>query len=352
MHRRIAGCATRLVTSTLAVSTLAVSTLAIGTLRTSTAAAEADVCGGSGAPEVHVSLAAVPQPERLQRSICEWFESEPWRVRFVDGGHGAPGRALSVVVVLRGPHDAELSFDDGSSARERRELTLPGGLDETGLEIIAQVIHSSAEAHAERATRPPATEVDESPASAPRATAHTEAPLALGLGAGFHGYARGPEPTTFGPSMSIELGWQLGDVRAGVYARGALWTSNGKRSSELEISLRGATAQGGVSLQSPLGALVTRAALGAGADFSDVDVSVRAADEARRLPFSSQPRPFIGGELGVRRRIWQLDVGAAALLRWQLLASHYQVRDEDGPRTILRPWRLQPGALIEVGHSW
>jgi hypothetical protein len=97
---------------------------------------------------------------------------------------------------------------------------------------------------------------------------------------------------------------------------------------------------------------VGRAAIGAGADFARVDVRVRDADEARRLPFSSRARPFIAGELGLQRRVWQLDVGASALARWQLLASHYQVQDEDGPRTILRPWRLQPGALIEVGHVW
>lgn len=334
---------------------VAVWLVAVGVLA-SAAADAADECGaGNGsAPQVRVTLAALAEPERVQRSICDWFASEPWRVTFVTADSGARGPALSVVVRLRAPREAELVFDDGSGAPERRELALPRGLDETGLEIIAQVIHSSAEAYGERTTaRAPATVVDEPFAAAGAAAPHTRAAdssLSLNLSAGFHAYARGPEPTTFGPGALAELGWQLRDITLGVYARAALWTSATQQSSELELSLRGATAQGGASLSHALGSFVARAALGAGADFARVDVRVRDADEVRRLPFSSRARPFVAGELGLQRRVWRLDVGASALVRWQLLASHYQVQDEEGLRTILRPWRLQPGALIEIGH--
>ncbi len=96
-----------------------------------------------------------------------------------------------------------------------------------------------------------------------------------------------------------------------------------------------------------------RLAVAAGADVPQLDVQVR-DEQALRLLADARPqaRPFVGLETGLTWRFGDLELGLLALVRWQLLSSHYQVQRAGQLETLLRPWRLQPGGTAEVAYVW
>jgi hypothetical protein len=41
-----------------------------------------------------------------------------------------------------------------------------------------------------------------------------------------------------------------------------------------------------------------------------------------------------------------------AHLRWQLLATRYQIRDDEAIVPLFQPWRLQPGLALDAAYRW
>ena len=54
----------------------------------------------------------------------------------------------------------------------------------------------------------------------------------------------------------------------------------------------------------------------------------------------------------MRHRMGSFELGVDARLRLLWQDTPNQILTPDGAVTVLDPWRLQPGALIELGYVW
>jgi hypothetical protein len=83
----------------------------------------------------------------LRAAICDWFHDDRWRLSFTRGealpGPGAaPRLRLAIELFAQG---ARL-YADSPDGRWRHDVTLEAGLDDAGVEAIAEALHSTAQA--------------------------------------------------------------------------------------------------------------------------------------------------------------------------------------------------------------
>jgi len=337
-------------------------------------------CGGQGPDVLLLTLIQIAEEPELRRAICDWFSDEPWHVSFRSLGEALPraeypSQGELCVTVLLSPQYAQLNVTaparDESSAPARwlERVPLVSGLDEVGIEVVAQTLHSTAQASLSRTPLPPAPAPPLPPPLLPSVVTST-GPRSLDVPApapssgwrppvhtavGYQLYAHGSEPMTHGPSLRIELDWLSRSVVLGAFARTALFTSTAARASGVELDLTGLGLGGGVSASLAWGRWTGRAALGANVDLLDIDVGVQDATAVRSLGGGSpRPRVFLTGEVGPSVRFGPVELGLVGLLRWQMSSTHYDIKGEAGepPRTIVQAWRLQPGAALEVAYVW
>jgi hypothetical protein len=416
---------------------------------------------------LEVTLIDVREAGEVHAAICDWFREGGWRVQFftsdrlpwLNESAQSSEATLRVGITRPSAREAQLLLEVASereqaTRRWERRVALRNGLDDVGVEVIAQALHSLAQAalqtktvgspsaqadeqerlgpassdasgepslaesgwspllensvsdaalarvarpasfereeaartRAASVTRPPARTVQplapppRPPLAArrPRTARRTPTPgldvapaaslrsaetlaadaaiieLTLRLGLGYQMYARGPEPATHGPLLRVELTAPFGRWWLGAFARAGLFTSASTLPQEdLELRLSGASFVLGAAAQREWAPLGARLGVAAGADVPELDVQVR-DEQALRLLADTRPsaRPFVGVETGLTWRLGDLEIGLLALVRWQFLASHYQVQREGQLETLLRPWRLQPGGTLEVAYVW
>ena len=338
-------------------------------------------CGGPGPDALLLTMIQIPEEPALRRAICDWFSDEPWHVSFRSLGDALtraeyPSQGELCVTVLLSPEYAQLNVTaaprDESSAPTRwlERVALASGFDEVGIEVVAQTLHSTAQASLSRAPLPPPPPPPLPPPLVPSVVTST-GPRSLDVptpsrssgrrppvhtALGYQLYAHGSEPMTHGPSLRIELDWLSRSVVLGAFARTALFTSTGAQASGVQLDLTGLGLGGGLSASLPWGRWTGRAALGANVDLLDVDVSVQDATAVRSLGGGSpRPRVFLTSEVGPSARFGPVELGLVGLLRWQTSSSHYDIKPEqegEPPRTIVQAWRLQPGAALEVAYVW
>jgi hypothetical protein len=377
-------------------------------------------CGGSGPDSLVLTLSRIPDEDELRRAICDWFSDEPWRVRLRSVGSELPraekvrAGELLVTILLASKSSAQLNVtapgrSAGSPPARWLELVpLHGGFDDVAIEVLAQTLHSTAQASLARAFPPtapaapplpvaaPALAVDAitraspivsargAPASTPPAVASAATAPILALAPapaesespadeararpdfalyperarrvhsalGYQFYARGGEPLTHGPTLRMELDLLTRGVVLGSFVRAALFTSTPARSGGVEIGLEGMGVGAGLAASLPAQHWLGRLALGTNLDLIDLGVSVNDPEAWRSLPGRTRPRLFLTAETGVAARFSRFEIGADALLRWQTSSSHYDVLEGGQPHTLARAWRLQPGAALEVAYLW
>jgi hypothetical protein len=360
-------------------------------------------CGGSGPDALEVTLARMPREPALRHAVCDWFRDEPWRVTFHSQEAALPradvpaSGQLLVTIFPLSADAAQLNITapgrspDWRPARWLERVPLRSGFDDVGIEVIAQSLHSTAQATLSRALVPPpappappnppapsALPTSALPTSALPATAslaaeepvlraersasgeldaparvHYGLPLPVHTALGYHFHARGSEPVTHGPSLRIELDWLSRDVIFSSYVRTALFTSPRARAEGVELGLNGIGLGAGLAASVPSGRWTGRFALGSSVDLLGLDVGVVDDSETRSLGGGRpKPRFFMTSEAGLSRRFARVEVGLSALLRWQTSASYYEVLDEGETRTILRASRFQPGAALEIAYVW
>jgi hypothetical protein len=374
------------------------------TMPRATLSAEAPLsCGGGNALEV-LLVGDAAQPA-LAASICDWFRDEPWRLSIRSGTHLEPkaSAAPNVVVALDSPERARLSIATADGRRWIHEVALAAGLDESGVEVVAQALHSAFDATRPAPASPPApalppapappstasratpaehppsrsTTSDAPPVGAPRhptepltverpetarrsaadpasARRTADRPLPVHTGAGYRAYLRGAEPIAHGPALRIAVEWLPNGVPGlGSFFSAALLESARKRVNGLAIDSSNASLAAGVQLRTLGRPRVAQASLGAGVDLVALDVAVLDPDSLRlSSDRRARPRPFLLGELSGAWRQGSLELALTACARWQLLATHYRVRDEQTFVTLLRPWRLQPGLGVDAAYVW
>jgi hypothetical protein len=359
-------------------------------------------CGGSGPASIDVAWVNIEAKHALERAVCDWFRDERWRVRFTSVRLVPAPRApetLSIAVELRSAERARLHVTVASKQYWTHDVALSTGLDETGVEIIAQTLHSIADAvtrAAPAAARPkplaggaargapaanagPPTPVTEPAPSNPRgplgdpraelvpSPAVTAGPDRVGArdvvvagralpvhtGIGLVGFLRGQEPMSYGPALGIAVDWSRQQPSLGSFFRAALFTSGEKRVGGLEVKSSGVSLGSGVSLSVPFSALAVRVALGGSADLVALDVQVLAPTELRLSGNRrARPRFFLGAEAGIARRFGAFELELLALVRYQLSHTAYQVQDGQALSTLFESWQLQPGLSLGAGYVW
>ena len=355
-------------------------------------AAALEVCGGAGPEtlEVVVALAtdttgAVALDETggaLRRAICDWFRDDRWRVRFASRAPASarPSTALRIAIELRSPQSAHLDAD-GPGGRWTHEVPLPTGLDDAGIEAVAEALHSTTQAqtapplvaHAARPAPAPAapgpapahpeTDVPEllpAPVSAVGESSASARPRAAGrhlpvhTGLGYQAYARGPEPIMHGPMLHIELDALTSPLTLGASFRAGLFTSATRRTTGFDVRTSGTSLSLDGAASLPItDRLTAHAALGGGVDLVAVAARVNDPQLVRLLPArDTSLRPFAGAEAGLRYRAGAFEVALDGLLRLLFFETEYQLLTPDGPVTLFAPWQLQPGALLELGYVW
>jgi hypothetical protein len=280
-------------------------------------------CGGNGPANIDVSWVNIDAQQALESAVCDWFRDDPWRVRFSRLSFVPAPRApetLSIAVELASAERARLHVTVSPEPYWTHDVALSAGLDETGVEIIAQTLHSITDAvvrsapararpkpvagSAARAPDADAGQVTPSPAATDgndRGGARDKAVAGRGLaahtGIGFVAFLRGEEPTSYGPASSIAVDWSRQPTTLGSFFRGAPFTSDEKRAAGLEVKSSGA-------------------------------------------------------EAGMTRRFGAFELELLALARYQLSHTAYQVRDGQALTTLFESWRLQPGLSIGAGYAW
>jgi hypothetical protein len=322
----------------------------------------------------NTTLPASPLPlAALHRAVCDWFREDSWHVRFSSQPSlpdPTASRGLRLVIALTSPRTARL-YADAPRGRWVHDVPLEAGLDDVGIEAVAEALHSAAQAATAEAIPPrPRSErpVDANtprsdalmarpdaepapPEPAPRepdrATATSErAPpprtlvegsgLPVHTALGYQAYARGEEPLMHGPALHLELDALSWAVTLGTYFRASLFSSGTRRTIGFDVRTSGASLSLGAAASVPVAGLTARTGIAGGLDL--IALAVRVADPGlvRQLPHESASlRPFVGGEVGLL-----------------LIETRYQLLTSAGPMTLFRPWQLQPGGMLALGYVW
>jgi hypothetical protein len=391
--------------------------------------ARAQGCGGAG-PTLDVVLVGALAQHGLEAAICDWFRDEPWRVRFSNEAAMTErsAGALRVVVRLPSAEQARLDVDGPAGRAWVHHVPFAAGLDEAGVEVLAQTLHSmvqaaamppsparrgdddarvpgasgrlggghagvpsSRAATAGHASQPVALADDATPrtAAAPEADSAARAastataastptpevpaspqpaaapvrpsptprppgrPLPVHTGVGYQAYLRGEEPPAHGPALRFALDWLPREPTLGSFVRLALLGASQQEVQGLSVDSSALSLSAGVHGSVSRGRVSGRAALGGGVDLIALDVGVLDPERLRLLPDRrARPRPFLLTEAGVVWRAGPLELGLSALLRWQLLATRFQIRDGERSVRLFAPWRLQPGMALDVAYLW
>jgi hypothetical protein len=360
-------------------------------------------CGAGSEPLAVVLLVPAPPaaaPDRaalgaLRDAICDWFQGDRWSVSFSQqAALSDPNvRHLRLSLELRSsaadrPNlDAARLHIDTANGRSVHDVPLESGLDDAGLEAIAEALHSTAQAASAEAPPParanalatPALEpkLDAPPASAfstasaavpaPRddstsdraSIARATGPVARGrhfpmhTALGYQAYARGAEPFMHGPALHVELDVLSHAFTLAGYFRASAFTSGTRRSAGFAVRSSGASLSLGAAASLPIGAAGLRAAASSGVDLVALDVRVIDPELVRSIPDRRvAPRPFSSLEAGVRYGLGSFELAADALVRWLWADTQYQVRSGERRLIVFQPWQLQPGAIVELGYVW
>jgi hypothetical protein len=360
-------------------------------------------CGAGREPLAVVLLVPAPPaaaPTRgalgaLRDAICDWFQGDRWSVSFSQqAALSDPNvRHLRLSLELRSSAADRPSLDtarlhiDTASGRSVHDVPLQSGLDDAGIEAIAEALHSTAQAASAEAPPParadalatPALEpkLDARPASASStasaavpplhddgtsdraSSARAPGPVTSGrhfpmhTALGYQAYARGAEPFMHGPALHVELDVLSHAFTLAGYFRASAFTSGTRRSAGFAVRSSGASLSLGAAASLPIGAASLRAAASSGVDLVALDVRVIDPELVRSIPDRKvAPRPFSSLEAGVRYSLGSFELAADALLRWLWADTQYQVRAGERRLIVFQPWQLQPGALVELGYVW
>ncbi len=275
-----------------------------------------------------------------------------------------------------------------------RDVPLDQGLDELGLERIAQVIHASSLALWHGSEQSPRNEVEQrleqltatEPASeparewsdvpgpddpepaapAPRESSEPVTPSgtasradrppgapspspAVRVALGYGATTRGPEGLAHGPQLDLALltGTQPLGVGGTLSARYLLPIE--AEAEHLAISTTGVRLRAGAASHwTAAERLAFETAVTGGVDV--IAYEARSTAQVRTLPRETEARPVVAVQIGFRVPARDWSLAGAATLDVQLLRTHYDIARAGGPDRVLEPFTAQPGFVV-VG-SW
>jgi hypothetical protein len=314
-------------------------------------------------------------PRSLRDAVCDWFRDDRWSVSFSQRAALPEPSARGLRLSLELRVDLARLHIDTTSGRSVHDVPLGSGLDDAGVEAVAEALHSatqatSVELHPGSEAAPSASPSSASGVSTAAArdeatpdggsnSVRASSPATRGrqfpvhTALGYQAYARGAEPFMHGPALHVELDALSRAVTLAGYFRAAAFTSGTRRSGGFAVGSSGVSLSLGAAASLPVGGVSLRAAAGSGVDLIALDVRVIEPTLVRSVPDRHvAPRPFSGLEAGVRYGLGSFELAADALVRWLWVDTPYQVRDGERALTVFQPWQLQPGAVLELGCIW
>jgi hypothetical protein len=338
-------------------------------------------------PAVHLTIVG-DAPASLEDRLASWFPAESvftsvTRQHALDPAEVLqPSRRarVGVWIVIREP-GARLFFSvERAQASAPRYLTtdleLEQGLDEVGMEQLAQVVYLSSVAlwtgQAESARRDvekalelgslvehaPATERPYVPPPASREPAPSTTPpqeqetvWALHSGFGYSVRGRGDEGLAHGPGALFAWLTSTEAGSAGVLGRADLFIPARPENRDVELDVRGYSLRlGGLLSRSLASSVFLRGEASAGLDL--VRYSTYAVDDPELLRESGDldVRPLLAVSAGAELRASGLRFGLSGTLVVQLLRTRYDVAELDGRSALIEPWTFQPGVAFDVAY--
>ncbi|HET9933756.1 MAG TPA: hypothetical protein VFQ35_23795 [Polyangiaceae bacterium] len=266
---------------------------------------------------------------------------------------------------------------DGARRYLVREQTLPSGLDEVGLENIAQLLFSSALALAEGREETPVERVPEAPRfasegvesvreRAPRrasvarqsgsipsdpARASREGALQLGGAVGYELRVSGPEGIFQGPVLALGVQQKRSDWDRTLTLAATLLVPGGFESTDYAVNTKGYSGRvQALAKRSGGDALSPEILLALGLDWLTLSPETlstarfTASGERRSL------RPFVAIGGGLSFRIGALSLSTELEAVAHLSRTHYDVEEGGVRRESLVAWPLQPA--LRVALRW
>lgn len=353
-----------------------------------------------GPSAVHVVIVG-QAPASLEERISSWFPASSMvttvtRQESLDPAevlHPATIWPVGVWVVIREP-GARLFFSvdmaDGTKPRYlTNDLELEHGLDEVGMEQLAQVVYfsslalwrgelESARNDVERALElgPPSeqsaavqdgTRREEPGAAAapkavpanvpadvpapgpyPRRTARSAWRLHTGLE--YAARARGAEGLGQGPGALFAFLRSNRQARSGGRLHLDLLLPTRPSRREVELDVRGYSLSVGVFLSSPVGPFFFDVELATGLDL--IHYSTYSVDNPalRRESSGLDVRPIACAGLGLEATVERFRIGLSSRVTAQVLRTQYELEDPAGRSQLLEPWIIQPGLALEFSY--
>lgn len=256
----------------------------------------------------------------------------------------------------------ELEMSGAWSEMDRQELGHVLGLSWSALLDDAEVGLSRADA--EMALRGPKLTTGAAPATKPPKAATNTAPSppspaptpALELGALYAVSAFAAElPLTQGPGVALLIHAGDSSPRPGLWFSAQYRFPQTKRTEVIGVELEGFALRSGLELSWPLmpsrswpRTLFLRG--GAGVDLAHVSPEKALGEVQPALsPARWSAAPTVSGALGTTLRLGaSADLGAALTLDYLPITTLYEVEVDGVRATVISPWRLRPGALLEL----
>ena len=340
---------------------------------------------------VFVDFVAIEHPEELDAKIASWFASQ--RARYASGrlerldadrllGIETPGVHVFVTEVEPRLYRIYFAFREGAARRFLvRDIALPSGLDEVGMENAAQVIFSASLALSEGREDTPAESVSAAlgssaaedstlavPSSAPPkieppprreqlppltnslAPAQKKKRWYLVTNLGYAARYRGPEGFAHGPQLGVGVARRAGPLRElGIRMSATLLLPVTLHAHGIDLELRGisSTIEPWIEL-GPLGKLRLLASVGAGVEFVSAEPHVSDPSRVAASRGTTTVDPFALARLGVYTRLGHVSLGLAIDLTFQAVLRHYDIIDAGQTRPEFEAWRAQPGLSIQA----
>ncbi len=331
-------------------------------------------------PRVELTIVGeTPNAETLETRVLSWFRGQATttvssRSRALDSDSvlapsSEPG--VRVWIVLRTPTAARVFFAVQERALDSRrylvnDVELDGGLDELGMEQLAQVVYLSAmglwagnleSSQKEVEERLRSIDVEQHPPPPrpkPRPAAKLEPPPPrASIRAGFEYWARyqGDEGLANGPGATFGIFASPSPHELGARLHAGLLLPRRLDATGVEIELRGAS----FALAMAVDVKAARnfwLSMEAGPGLDVVSYDTVSLEDSKLQPHSGDVdlRPLAFASFGLRAKLGSVNLGAAALLAVQLVRTHYDVTQDAQQSEILVPWLVQPG--VSLGIFW
>jgi hypothetical protein len=339
---------------------------------------------GLASLEVSIEFAGVAHAELLAAKTASWFESGSLRFSSrerdaldTEAWLRASSTGLRVLVDGGDSERLRLWFVLESAGARRyltREQSLPTGLDEIGLENVAQLIFSSALALAEGREETPrervveqmqqplraATDTNPYPRSAPRAQEWTQpAPLPtvtvrhrtteFAAGAGYELRFSGPEGLLHGPRLSLGVRQKPAHWERTVGVAVTLFVPSQFEQADYAVTRRGYSARlEGLAVHVSSAALHAGASVGLGADWLWLSPQSLASQQFTAGSTRRSLRAFASVAAGLWLRLGAVRASMELECVAPFSRAHYDVEEAGIRRESVTAWPMQPALRLAL----